>query len=348
MMILRCVPLIVLICAPGLSADPAQDSDRGDGWVRPGVFEFRVAPGPEFYYEVRSLAAQQDAQIPEEFAEAVAEIREIQTFLATPLSWPVVDGAFTAVELPGQFAMALSVRVLPPTKHMAEGIKRIRVANAAARLAAHLDALAPKWLEEQWPSRRDALEARARELAELFPTDLQWRMAGALNERLGIKATDWVVPVKLVSQLAGVPSASLLEAGGSMTSLLATQDRSLSILAEHAVYEVMHSLNAQPFYPASMPETMLNKLHKAKIEARISDAASNKLMRLCAANLMRQFVDPAHVDAGLATGDYARRPKLHALEEGLWVQFCAGDILRPELVDTLCLVLGSGWDEKRP
>jgi len=348
MMILRCVPLIALICAPGLSASPAQDADAGDGWVRPGVFEFRVTPGPELYYEVRSLAAQPDAHVPKDFAEAVAEVREIQTFLATPLSWPVVDGAFTAVDVPGQFALGLSKRVLPPPKHMAEGIKRIRVANAAARLAAHLDALAPRWLEEQWPSRRDALQARAQVLEELFPVDLQWRMAGALNERLGIKATDWVVPVKLVRQMAGVPSGSFLEASGSMASLLATQDVSLSILAEHAVYEIMHCLNAQPFFPASMPETLLKKLHKAKIEAGLINAAHNKLMRLCAANLMRQFVDPRHSDAGLATGDYARRPKLHALEEGLWVQFCAGDILRPELVDTLCLVLGSGWDEKQP
>jgi hypothetical protein len=133
-----------------------------------------------------------------------------------------------------------------------------------------------------------------------------------------------------------------------MVSFVATEGFSLSVLGEHALYEVMHSLNAQPFYPASMPETMLKKLHKAKIEADLSDAVRNKLMRLCAATLMRQFVDPTHSDAGLTTGDYARRPKLHALEEGLWVQFCAGDILRPEVVDTLCLALGSGWDEKRP
>ncbi|HIF41367.1 MAG TPA: hypothetical protein EYQ74_09745 [Planctomycetes bacterium] len=348
MMILRCVPLIALICAPGLTSSPAQDPDGGERWARPGVFEFRVAPGPELYYEVRSLAAQPDAPVPTDFAEAVAQVREIQTFLATPLSWPVVDGAFTAVDVPGQFAIGLSNRVLPPPEHMAEGIKRIRVANAAARLAAHLDTLAPKWLEEHWPSRRDALEARARELTELFPTDVQWRMAGELNEQLGIKSTDWVVPVKLVSQLAGAPSGSFLEASGSMASFLATQDLALSIVAEHAVYEIMHSLNAQPFYPASMPETMLKKFRKAKIEVGLGNAARNKLMRLCAANLMRQFVDPSHSDAGLATGDYTRRPKLHALEESLWVQFCAGDILRPELVDTLCLALGSGWDEKRP
>ncbi|MDP6937335.1 MAG: hypothetical protein QF848_00685 [Planctomycetota bacterium] len=344
MMILSCAPLMALVCAPG----PNQDVIQEPAWVRPGVFEFHVAPGPEFYYEVRSLAALQDAQIPKEFVEAVAEIREIQTFLATPLSWPVVDGAFTAVDVPGQFASGLSKRVLPPSSHMAEGVKRIRVANAAARLAAHLDALAPKWLEEQWPSRKVALEARAQKLTALFPADLQWQIAVGIHDRIGIKAADWVVPVKLVHQMAGVASRSLLDSNGSMVSFVATEGFSLSVLGEHALYEVMHSLNAQPFYPASMPETMLKKLHKAKIEADLSDAVRNKLMRLCAATLMRQFVDPTHSDAGLTTGDYARRPKLHALEEGLWVQFCAGDILRPEVVDTLCLALGSGWDEKRP
>ena len=348
MMILLCVPLMALICTSDLRAEPHQDADQETGWVRPGVFEFRVAPGPELYYEVRSFAAGQDEQIPKEFAEAVVEIRAIQSFLATPLFWPVVDGAFTAVDLPGQFAIGLTKRVLPSVKHMAKGIKRIRVANAAARLAAHLDALAPKWLEEQWPSRRASLEARAQELAELLPVDVQWGMAGALNDQLGIKTADWVVPVRLVRHMAGMPGGSFLESGGSMASLLSVGDLSLSTLGEHALYEVMHSLNAQPFYPASMPETMLEKFRRANIEASLSDAARNKLMRLCAASLMRQFVDPDHVDAGLGTGDYARRPKLHALEENLWVQFCAGDILRQELVDTLCLVLGTDWNEKQP
>ena len=348
MMILRCVPLMAMICASGYGVSPPQDADQENSWVRPGVFEFHVTPGPELYYEVRSFAARQDDQIPKEFADAVAEIREIQSFLATPLSWPVIDGAFTAVDLPGQFAIGLTERVLPPAKHMAKGIKRIRVSNAAARLAAHLDALAPKWLEEEWPSRRATLEERAQELTELFPVDLQWRMAGALNDRLGIKAAGWVVPVKLVRQMAGMLGGSFLESGGSMTSLLAVGDLPVSALGEHALYEVMHSLNAQPFFPRSMPETMLGKLKKAQIEANLSAAAVNKLMRLCAAQLMRQFVDPNHVDAGLGTGDYARRPKLHALEENLWVQFYAGDILRPELVDTLCLVLGTDWNEKQP
>jgi hypothetical protein len=348
MMILRCLPLIALICGPGLWAEALQDPGQESKWVRPRVFEFHVAPGPELYYEIRTLATQEDAEVPEQFAAAVAEVREIGSFLASPLSWPVVDGAFTAIDTPGKFALGLAERVLPPKGHMAEGVKRIRVANSAARLAAHLDALAPTWMEEQWPDRKAALESRADALSERFSTDRQRLMMKALDNRIGIKTGAWVVPVKLVRQMAGVQSGSFLESNGVMTCVLSTHNQSLSVLGELALYEVMHSLNAQPFHPASMPKTMLEKLREAKIDPALSEAARNKLMHLCAADLMRQFIDVEHVDAGLATGDYARRPKLHALEEHLWAQFCAGEILRPELVDTLCLVLGTDWDENKP
>ncbi len=70
MMILSCAPLMALICAPG----PSQEVVQEPSWVRPGVFEFHVAPGPELYYEVRSLAALQDATKEEEIQNMIQAV----------------------------------------------------------------------------------------------------------------------------------------------------------------------------------------------------------------------------------------------------------------------------------
>jgi len=300
------------------------------------------------YYAVRTLASQADAPVPDELAEAVAQVREIETFLVKASSWSVVDGAFVAVEFPGQFSLALSERLLPPRDHLAPDIKRIRVANAASRLAAHLDALAPKWLAQEWPARKVELEKRAEALSEFFPVDMQAPLMTELDRRLGIRSLDRKVSVRLVAQMPGEASTSLIEPSGIVGCVLAVQELSLPTLGELALYEVMQSLNSQPFYPASMPKTMLKKLSAAKIEIELGLATRNKMMRLCAADLMRQFVDAKHVDAGLETGNYARRPKLHALESDLWAEYWHGGILRPQLVDALCATLSVDWDEKRP
>ncbi len=347
MMILRYSWVLALILGAQPAYTQGTDSSGLGGWRYEPLFEYSLSPGADLYYHVRTLAAGQDESIPETFAPAVAEIRTIESFFRDRASWPVVDGAFILVDQPGMYSQALATKLLPPKQHMADGVKRIRVANAASRLAAQLDELAPQWMEHTWPARRQALEATAQRLSLQFSNKLQHELAKELERRIGLPTHDACVTLRLVHQMAGAVSGTLLQSDGVMVCTLSINGLSDATLAEQSLYEFMHALNEQPFFPPSMPQTMLEKLKKSGVPRDLRLAARNELLHLCAASLMRVYVNPDHVDARLETGKSKQRPKLHALESDLWHQYWSHKILRPEFVDALCLALKSDWDEDR-
>ena len=303
-------------------------------------FEFKVAPGPDYYFFVRDLAGP-DQEVPDAYTEAVAECRVLGDLLAKPESWSIIDGAFSPVDAPGQYAQSMAQKFLPPKAHLKEGVKRIKAGNSALRLAQALDQNAADWVAAEWPEREKSLLTVRGSLEELLPREVRLQMLETLKETQGIARGDWAVPIRLVSSMPESRGVALLERTGSMACIVGVRGQSGTELAEGAFLQVMYALQAQPFYPPSMYETMAERLRHAGVEPETIQKAQSTIMHVCAASIIRLHLDPSHKDLMYNTQSYKESPELYDAAATLWGEYLQGELTRPELVTIIAELLGA-------
>ena len=340
---LTAILLTALLPAQEPSLAPSQEPSQGP------YFHLQVSAKHELWCEVLYQAGLEGEVAEGPLAGAARAVRELDRVLAAQENWMNIHGPVLAVEL----GEALSAKVKLPKFMLGEGFKRREVRGAIDTLLAEYDSAAASGrLETEWPAREAALNERVAEQNE--------RMTEAVRQGIWARADRWLlvpqpkrpIDVFFVTHCPGRGTVSVM-VGDVPNCLVACTDRAGLALTETWLHEVMHGLETIPTFPVPL----FGDLSAALIGERIRDQKfrrywSHVVYGLAAAQLVRDAIDPGHVDTGLSDGWYElEAPGAHAVLQPIWQQYVGEEFPRAIFVRKASKAIAAAWkasvDEER-
>jgi len=309
------------------------------------TFDLRVSPCLDFYYYVRTLAAQRgDEESSDELApeirRAVEAVRALQKDLGTStLNWSPLDrkleGCQEVSELAkrlGEFDGSIFLRGRPP----------VEVGERAAKIGESLAAAEEVYLRQIWPAHLEKIEAGKATLEATLMPQLGKALEYHLRS-LGMRDPKARIPVHLVSR-APWPGAHTLSRGGEPGALcfVAVEDLEGGMLEEIVLHEASHALSiltegqGQARGPGNVVEAV--RLKVAELPLPFSDRRrrdiSHNLLFIQSAETIRRILDPNHLHYGDVEGYYDRVPTARSTLS-IWVDHLNGAISRRDAMEAL-------------
>ncbi len=286
------------------------------------------SPVVELWCELRYQAETAGPSPTGALAEAVLTAREVDSLLSRPEMWSLVDGAAITAE-PGTW---LGVELVLPKHMIAEGHKRKELRAALDNLFAALDSLWADWNRNEWPARKPVLEERRLELQALLTPEATEKIWGRIQRWLTLTRPPEPFVVHLVTRSAP-PGGVTVYSKHRATSLVSVSGRDPSLLCEVVVHELLHALETTPGNPPPVTKEVLAALTKARVkDAKARYRWMHTLYFLAAAELVRQVIDPEHVDYGISQGYYDEAPTVLAGILPIWNKYIDGELPRRDFV----------------
>lgn len=324
---LALVPLALLPPAVSCAGAPP---DAPPALTPPVAPELQVRPLTDLYYEVRARAGARGAP-PQEgpLSAAVAAARVLERSFGFPLPWGLVDGELIGCQTADDLVRACEALPETFTRREPGGGTRLQpLHEPAVALARALAAVEADWLTREWPPRRAALEAARAQLA----ARLQGPRAAALFEHftgiLDLHLARAEAPVLLVTRAPWPGAMTFRAPGGGGVSVVGLEGQAGSTLVEVALHEILHTLDEL----GADQETLLQRVRASLAAAGLSETdrrrrdAAHLLFFVHAADTVRRFVDPGHVDYGESAGLYARLGPYARVVRALWPRYVAGEL----------------------
>ena len=317
--------LIFAGCAPAPQREPATTPEPQ---AKTGL-RLRTVPHVDLYYLVRyRAAAPPGVAIEPELGEAVAATRRIQELFGTFGGWGPVDTLFVgAEELADVRAMAGTV---DDPYRLRDG-REVALREMLLELVGALERLEPAFLERFWPEREKTLDAALRELERRFLPAHRQALA-FMMQSLGIADPEIQAPVFLVNEANPPGAFTFYLRGGAPACVVRVEGGVDTQLFETILHEATHVLDMASDDDASVFVTLREALGGRGIAAgdrRMQDVP-HTLMFVQAAETVRRYYDPQHVDYGKATTLYSRSEPIASIELAAWHEHLEGRLGRDE------------------
>ena len=292
--------------------------------ARPIAIDVSIGPAADLWFELRSRAASEAAPTEgDPFGPAIAAARRLEGMLASPLVWQRVDEYFLTCELPGGFAPTSREPLRIPAQLRGPAGRIKEIAEASLALGSALDALAPEWLEREWPTRKAELEKRREEVLGVLTPETQWVLMDELTSELRLPPPAEPFVVTLVTRIPPPGDETLRFGMQQGSSFVFVSGRGEDDLLEAVLREILHVSQGRAFWPPSVFTMVSKKLSAARIPGQVMGDVERSLYFLYAAELVRRHADPDHVDLGATSGDYERMGGVVDDVRPLFVDFLA-------------------------
>ena len=318
---------------------PAQEPVQVQAQVP--LYHLQVSAKHELWCEILYQAELEGEVAEGPLAGAVRAAREVDRVLAAPEHWMNIHGPVLEVEL----GAALSAEVKLPKFMIGEGFKRREVRGAIDTLLAEYDSAAAAWVESEWPAREAALKERVAEQNALV-TDAHVEAIWARIDRwLLLPRPGKPVDTILVTRYRGRGTLSVMVAG-LPNCMVACEGRAGLALTETWLHEVLHGLETVPTFPVPLFGDLSTEL----IGQRLRDEDfrrrwSHVVYGLATAQLVRDVIDPSHVDTGIGEGWYeGEAPGAYAVLQPLWRQYVGEEFPRGIFVRRAAKAIAEAWE----
>ncbi len=312
--------------------DPTATSDDGATSLT-----LHIDPLLDLYFTIRAEAAQVDVAPPPGHEAAVDAAREIQESLGSFGGWGPLDTRLFFATGVDQLLAGFAELPEPYNRRGRE----ISIRAPALRLATALQGLLPGFLENEWPERRAALEARVAYLdAEFMPRHRE--ALAYMMESLAILDPGITVPVFLVTATNPPGAMTYFLHGGAPATVIDVEvGGAADLLLETVLHESCHALDMASRDSASAFAVLRGLLEDRDL-TRADDAfhtIPHTLMFVQAEETMRRLFNPDHRAYGDVTDLYERTGVTADVEREVWSRFLDGEQAREaalrEIVETL-------------
>ena len=296
----------------------------------------------DFYFMVRALAADPEAQVPSGWEEAVDATRGIQEHLGSFGGWGRIDTRVLEGGTPADVRARFET-LSDPMDHKG---REVRVRDDALRLADELERLAPSFERDLWPARSEELERRIAELERTFLPRHEQALSFMMDS-LGIEDPHLELAVFLVTDMNPPGATTNFMRGGIPVCVLdAVFEGREHHLTELLLHEATHSLDFASRESEDVFKVLREGLEEKGLKRGdyLHRAVPHTVMFVQAEETIRRLYDPEHVAYGEAYGVYERTGPLADLERREWRRYLDGEQSRAEAIATILAAI----DPDRP
>lgn len=328
------VVLFLALLGPGAApamarAQPAAPGSGGGGLQS---LDLLTSPAVDLYFTARARASSATRSVPgPALQKAIAAVQEFEATLGGTSQWGFVDGAVTGCRTAAEITD--SFRLFPETYQY--GSRTLPLRRLAVALGEALEGAEKEFERDVWPAHRKIIDAGIADIRkQLEPKEAAWR--ADITGRLGFQTPTRRTTLYLVAEAPEPWGFTRLDRGRQPIIFLGVGDQKGTTLAEMAVHEWIHALDADQGASRGAFLELREKLSAAGIAGNGPEGAPivHLLMFVQSGETVRRIIDPKHVPFGESYGTYGRMGTSAPALREWWGRYLEGAIGRTEALDS--------------
>ncbi|HEX7880277.1 MAG TPA: hypothetical protein VF720_12760 [Candidatus Eisenbacteria bacterium] len=294
------------------------------------VFDFQKSSAVDLFFTARARAAAA-GYVPSgpKLQKAVDEVRRCEVELGGSAEWGIIEGALAGCETAADIKRTFGF--FPEA--YAYGDRSLKLRSATLKLATALEGAEKEFLADVWPKHLATLNTKEASLTKtLGPGEKIW--LGHLVTYLDFEMPTKPALMYLVAEAPEPWGFTRLDRGSQPVIFLGVGNATGSTLAELAVHELIHALDARQGADRGALRELRIHLNEAGIATGSSESSRicHALMYIASGEVIKRIVSGQHHHFGETYGTYGRMPEVAPSLLEWWRRYLDGTIDREEML----------------